>query len=211
MSIHLTSTFKPCEDCTLGKTKRGCISKKAVVCSKMLEKSLFFDISSPSTPTFGGKNHWLLVIHDSTGYALIKFFLKKLNLKNVKMGLIKNLKTKYNIQVQYLCFYNRGENVDFKRTNKQEWMGIKFKYTALGTPQQISHVEWKLITLFNWVHAMLNSGKFTAFLRNNLWAEATSTATLLDNYLVTPNRDLSPFQHFWEGKDKHSVFDSKIW
>ena len=69
IGIHLTGMFRQCEDCALGKATKGCISKKAVDCSKILGEKLFFDISSPLTPTFGGKKHWLLVIEDSSKYA----------------------------------------------------------------------------------------------------------------------------------------------
>ena len=55
-------------------------------------------------------------------------------LKNVMLDLIKNLKTKYSIQIQYACCDNTGENVDFERAYKWEGMGIKFDYTTLGTP-----------------------------------------------------------------------------
>ena len=61
MGIQVTGTFKPCEDCAWGKAKKGGVSKKAIVHSNILWERLFFDISSPSTPTFGGKKHWLLV------------------------------------------------------------------------------------------------------------------------------------------------------
>ena len=57
MDIQLTSTFKSCEDCTLGKAKKIRESKKTVGCSKILGEMLFFDVSSPSTPTFVGKKH----------------------------------------------------------------------------------------------------------------------------------------------------------
>ena len=75
-------------------------------------------------------------------------------------------------------------------------MGIKFKYTAPSTPKQNGCIELKFVTLFNWVHTMDKGGKFSSFFRNGLWAEAANTATLLENNLVTPNRDASPFQQF---------------
>ena len=42
-----------------------------------------------------------------------------------------------------------------------------------------------------------SSKTFSSFLRNGIWAEASNTATLLENNLLTPNRDLSQFQHFF--------------
>ena len=49
------------------------------------------------------------------------------------LGLIKNLKYKYNLQVQYLHCDNAGENVVFKRPCKQEGLGVDFDYTAPGS------------------------------------------------------------------------------
>ena len=93
LGIQVTGTFMPCEDCILGKAKQRAISKKAFVQSKFW---LFFDMSSPSTPTFGGKKHWLLII-DVSGNFIWSFFLKeKSDLVDFMIGLIKNLKNKYN-------------------------------------------------------------------------------------------------------------------
>ena len=58
---------------------------------------------------------------------------------------------------------------------------------------------------------MLNNRKFSVFLRNDFWAKAAKATTLFENDLITPNRDLSPFQCFLgEWKAKHPVFGSKI-
>ena len=46
MGIQVTGTYKQCDDCTLGKAKKGRICKKAVACSKLLGERLFFNISS---------------------------------------------------------------------------------------------------------------------------------------------------------------------
>ena len=78
-----------------------------------------------------GKKHWLLVIGDSTDHAWSYFIKEKLDLKNV-MSPIKNLKTKKNIQGQYLCCDNLRENVNFERACKQEGIGMEFEYTAPG-------------------------------------------------------------------------------
>ena len=58
----------------------GCLSlvkivfgKKAIKCSKVLRKRLFFDISSPLSPTFGSKKHLLLVMEDITDFGWSHF------------------------------------------------------------------------------------------------------------------------------------------
>ena len=57
MVLHITGTFDPCEDYVLEKVKKSEVSNKAVKCSKILGERLFFNISSHSTPTLGGKEH----------------------------------------------------------------------------------------------------------------------------------------------------------
>ena len=76
LGIQVTGMFEPCEDCALGKAKQWSVSKKAVPWLQILGERLFFDISSPSTPTFGGKHHLLLVINDCSNYSW-SFFLKE--------------------------------------------------------------------------------------------------------------------------------------
>ena len=62
----------------------------------------------------------------------------------------------------------------------------------------------KFANPFNRVCTMLNNGKFSPFLRNGLWAQATNTATLLENNPNTPMKGLSPFQQAFE-KEKRKV------
>ena len=55
-------------------------------------------------------------------------------------------------------------------------------------------MEQKFANLFNWVHAMLNGGKFSLPLK-------AYTAMLHNNNL----------EIFWEEKEKHPVFNTTIW
>ena len=165
---------------------------------------LFFDISSPSTLTFGRKRHWLLAIDDCSDYCWSFFLCEKSDLTQTMLVLINNLKIKYNLQVQRLCCHNAGENQAFERICKQEGLGIDFEYTAPGTPQQNGCVKRKFATLFNGVCAMLNGGNFTAYLQSSLWAEAANTATTLENNLITPNRTLAHFNNFLGKESKMS-------
>ena len=128
--------FKPSEDCALGKAKQCAVSEKAVPCLQVLGKRLFFDISFPSTPTYGGKRHWLLVIDDCQDYCWSFFLKEKSDLAQTMLGLIKTYKVKFNLQVQCFCCNNAGENQSFEKTCNQDGLGIVFEYTAPGMPQQ---------------------------------------------------------------------------
>ena len=107
------------------------------------------------------------------------FFKEKLNLVDVMLGLIRNLKNKYNLQVQYLHCDNAGGNVAFKKACKQDGLVVDFDYTAPDMPQWNGCIKQNITTLFNWVHAMLNNGKFNAYLQNGLYAKAAKTTMLL--------------------------------
>ena len=142
---------------------------------------------TPLTSTFGGKKYRLLVIKDISNYVWIFFSKEKYGLAKTMLGLIKNLKTKQNLQVKDL-HDSAGEIVAFKKACKKKVLGVEFEYTAPGKPQQNGHVKQILATLFNWVHAMLNGGKFNTFIPNGLWAKALNIATLPKNNLLTLNR-----------------------
>ena len=165
------------------KAKLQGVSKTDVSWSKILGERLFFNISFPSNPTFGSKKHWLLAIDDSSDYAMSFFLKKKSNLVGVMLGLIEHLKNKYNLQVQYLHYDKADENIAIKKAYKQKGLEVEFKYMAPDMPQQNGCTEQKFAILFNRVNAMLNGGKISAFLWNNLWAVAVNTATLLKNNL----------------------------
>ena len=143
------------------------------------------------------------------------FFKRKIGFEKCDDWPNENLKTNYNIQVCYLCFDNTGKSVDFERAYKQDGMELEFEYTTQGSYQQNSWVKHKFATLFNWICAMINGRKFSSSLRNSAWVKADNTGTLLENNLVTPNRDLSPFQQFF-GKEKRNILSfiqkfSEIW
>ena len=77
-----------------------------------------------------------------------------------------------------------------------------------------THDGWsqtKVCYCIQLVYAILNCWKFSSFLRNGLWAASANTAMFLENNLVTPNRDLNPFQHVCQVKEKHPDFSAKIW
>ena len=119
MDLHLTGMFIPCGDCVLKKAKKDHVSKKVVKHSKFFGKKLFFNIGSPVTPTLGGKNYWLLVVEDSNYFSN-----EKSELKSVMLGLVKNLKDKYGIQVWLAYFDNSGEKWILNRLSNRKGLGL---------------------------------------------------------------------------------------
>ena len=69
------------------------------------------------------------------------------------------------------------------KTNQQN-LGIEFKFTAPGTPQQNSVVERKFLALMGRARAMMTHAGFDDHFKRKIWCEAVSTATKLDNMMV---------------------------
>ena len=63
-------------------------------------------------------------------------------------------------------------------------MGIKFEYTALGTPMQNGVVERAFVTLIGRGRAMMSYAGFTVKKRQEMWCETAQTATMPDNVMV---------------------------
>ena len=66
----------------------------------------------------------------------------------------------------------------------QQNLGIKFEFTAPGTPQQYSVGERKFPTLMGRARAMMNHAGFDDNFKKKFWCEAISTATKLDNIMA---------------------------
>ena len=79
---------------TVRSEQKGCCSVKNFL------RNVFLWYKLSLISYFDSKNHWLLVVDDSSDF-LWSFFLKeKFNLADVMLGLIKSLKNKNNVQVE---------------------------------------------------------------------------------------------------------------
>ena len=98
---------------------------------------------------------------------------------------IKKLKSKENKPVKFIRCDNAGENSKLQEILDNKGMGIKFKYTAVDTPQQNGKVKRKFVTLYGKVRSALNAAKLKPFLCFGLWAECAKTMTKQENMIVT--------------------------
>ena len=85
-------------------------------------------------------------------------------------------------------------------------MGIKFEYTAPGTPQQKGVVERAFVTLIGRGRAMMNHGGFTVKKRQEKWCEAAQTAMMLDNVLVQEKGGKPPLTKFYGEAPRYSKY-----
>ncbi len=120
---------------------------------------------------------------------------------------MKEFVSKYNFKVKCICCDNARENVSFEMACKQEWFGVFFEYIAPVTPQRNGRVEQIFAALYNQVRAMLNDGKLSLSLRNQLWAEAAHTTTVFRNNLVSQQGAMSPYHQFF-GMRRKSMLDT---
>ena len=120
-------------------------------------------------------------------------FRKKSELKDMMFGLIKNFKT--------MAFRSSMHAVIMQ---EKMWIlkgleNMKGKVSSLSILPQVLPNRMAVLngnsspSLIGYVLYSMG-GKFFVFLRNGLPAEATNTATLLENKLLTPNRYLSLLQ-----------------
>ena len=85
----------------------------------------------------------------------------------------------------------------------KEGMETTFEYTARHTPQQNGKVERNFATLYGRMRAMKKAANFNSEQRSELWTEAASTATKLDNIIVDNKKDKSAYQKFYGRNTKY--------
>ena len=207
MGIKLTGKLDPCETCAQAKIRQINIPKKKEpqVPSRPGYR-LHIDISSFKHESMGGKRHWLIVV-DEFSDCSHSFFLKR---KSDQIELlpvwVKELKTKYGIDIKYVRLDNSGENRSLQNDCAKQNLGIIFEFTAPGNPQQNSVVERKIPTLMGRSRAMMITAGFSQQDKRQFWCEVISTATKLDNIMVRKERTKPPFTLFYNDEPKYMKF-----
>ena len=84
-------------------------------------------------------------------------------------------------------------------------MGIKFEYTAPGTLEQNGVVKRVFIAFIGRGRAMMNFAGFTVK-RQEMWCEATQTATMLDNVMVQEKGGKRPHMKFYGEDSKYAKY-----
>ena len=101
---------------------------------------------------------------------------------------------------------NAGENKMLVKRCDQQEMGIKFEYTATGTPQQNGVVKRAVLILIGRGRSMTNHTGFTVKKRQEMWCEAAQTATMLDNVLVQEKGGKPPHTKFYGEDPKYAKY-----
>ena len=99
-----------------------------------------------------------------------------------------------------------GENRSLQKECDKQNLGIKFEFTAPGTPQQNTAVERKIHALMGRSRAMMLTAGFNQQDKRKFWCEVISTATKMDNIMVRKERTKPPFTLFYNDEPKYMKF-----
>ena len=196
-ALKLTGKFEKCENCAISKAKRKNMNKALSTRSKRKGDRFFIDISSIKSESLGRKKFWLLVVDDYSDMCFSFYLKTKDELSNTMINFIKNLKQQNDVIVKTIRCDNGGENKLFEKESKEAGLGLKFEFTAPGTPQQNGRVERKFATLYSKVRSMLNGARITPTMREKLWAETAQTATACENILINSESDKCSYELFY--------------
>ena len=116
---------------------------------------------------------------------------------------IKELISKYGIEVKRIRLDNSGEHRSLQRECDKQNMGIIFEFTAPGTPQQNSVAERKIPTLMGRARAMMIQAGLSQQDKRKFWCEVVSTATKLDDIMVRTDRTKPPYTLFFNKDAKY--------
>ena len=158
---------------------------------------VFIDISSFKQVSRVGNRHWLIAVDEFSDCSHSFFLSKKSDqIKKIPMW-IKGLSRKYGIEIKRIRLDNSGENRRLQKECDKQNLGVMFEFTAPGTPQQNSVVERKIPTLVGRARAMLIQAGINSNQKGEFWCEVISTATNLDNIMVSPDRTKPPYTLFY--------------
>ena len=207
MGVKLTGQLEPCEMCAQANITQANVPKKK---EKQVPSRpgyrMFIDISSFKHESMGGKRHWLILVDELSDCSHSFFLKRKSDQIELFPNWIKELKAKYGIDIKYIRLDNSGENKGLQDECEKQNLGIIFEFTAPGTPQQNSVVERKIPTLMGRSRAMMLTAGFSQQDKRKLWCEVISTATKLDNIMVTKDRTKPPFTLFYNDEAKYTKF-----
>jgi hypothetical protein len=162
--------------------------------------------------SYGPAKFWLLALDDCPdhgrsnylNHGRSNYLKKKSDLCDKMIALIKDLKAKQKITFKYIRCNDAGKNKMLEEVCLKVGLGIQFEYTAPSTPQRNGHVERKFTTLNGCVRATMDSAGLPEKLRKGLWAECAKTMTITETIIVTTNKPVSSYSHFFEKEPEYA-------
>jgi Reverse transcriptase (RNA-dependent DNA polymerase)/gag-polypeptide of LTR copia-type len=195
IKLHANDQDPVCEDCAISKIRVKNFGHNNDNKAVSKGERISIDISSVQQVSYGGAKFWLLIQDEYTDYIWSYFLSAKSELATTFITWVKNFQKDHGVQVKYLRCDNSGENQALQQELEQDnELNITMEFTAPYTPQQNGSIERKFATLWGKVRSMLNGAKLPWSLRNKLWAQCANLATQLENILVSPESETTPFE-----------------
>ena len=208
-NITLTGTLQPCETCLIAKARQSNIPKFTDSKSQKPGERLCIDVSSVNSTKQHVTKFWLLIVDECTDYCWTYFMKHKSDLQHLVFDFVKKLLlNKY--EVKYIRCDNDPSHFVLKRLFEENNIKIQFEFVAPNTPQHNGKVERKFATLYAKVRTMLLEAGFNEQLRNRLWIYAATTATEIENHLITQYKQISSFKQFFPDKESIDLTKLKV-
>lgn len=193
---HIEATKKVCENCLVGKQKRGSFPKKSSWRASRNLQLIHSDICGPITPASIGRKRYILTFIDDHSRKMWSYIIAE---KSEAFGTFKDFKASVEKEsgVAVCCLRtDRGgefcskEFDEFCRTN-----GIKRQLTAGYTPQQNGVAERRNQTIMNLVRSTLTEKKMP----KEFWAEGVRWITYVLNRSPTTALENQTPEEAWNG------------
>ena len=203
LGFKVKSSNKKCKHC--GKAKSMQKNLKRSADDPAVEKGirLMINITSSRELSLGGNKYWLAMMDEGTSMLWCEFLKKKSQNGERVMKHIMKMKG-WGIDISKLTIRcdNAPENYTLKDMTDKKGLGIKYEFTARGTPQQNGKLERKLRTIWGRTKAMLNCANLKGKMRGKLWAECVRTATMID-VVLTKEGETGPYTKFFNQPPKY--------
>ena len=212
MGWILTSSWKPCESCTVAKARQKNVPKETQhTKADVGENQIFLDIATvkrqKDSPPVSNPN-WRIMVNERTGMKFSDFYASKTAMVEPTCEQWHKWKT-VGLVVKYCRLDNAGENKLLqKRCNSAEWqLGIEFEFTARDTPQQNHLAELGFAVLANRGRALMTRANVPVHYQFKLFREAFKTATLLDALLIVKidREEKSRVEHWSGNKPEYAL------
>jgi hypothetical protein len=126
-----------CQNFAISKSKKQNVPKTCRFLATKKGERISIDISSVNMNSFGKSNFWLLIQDEFTGHIWSEFITEKSQLPQVMLHWIYNTQKEANFKIKTIRLDNSVENTAcMKLIDQTDGLKIRFKFTALGTPEQ---------------------------------------------------------------------------
>ena len=192
-----------CESCVVSKQKQKNLGKIAENKAKRKGVRICTDGSSIKNASAGKSKFWYLFVDEWTGYKSSIFVARKGEIAKKGADLLERWKTQA-IDIKNVRCDDADENKSLEKELIKRKIKVNYEFTGAGTPQHNGMVERAFATLMGRVRAMLTYAGIADGdkLRGKLWAECASTATHLDNIIVSKSSEKCSYERFHGKKSK---------